>query len=933
MFSKLRPHHRRTPSNPTSPAEQSFEPPSHTDHAHPQRYHDGNIPEQPTIRPPPPPLQHIARVSSAEGSFEGPRRGGYDRDPRLQQVDASRNTRDRDPYVFSNLGRLPYVGTQKPESAEHAAPTNHTSPQYTRQQSGMNHEASRSRPPETSPGFVTSPEFQGQSGQASRKYQPSFSSSTSTLAEPAQPRPGRARLNLLNPMSLLARRRTSQAVSQLAPQSLVSNRNGSNFNESFDPRIRGTVVHDFSAPRAPRKNLSSVDIRPEGNATNNLRYQRSPNGDLSSAGEDVTSPWSGGNHTPVFTENFEEEQYPNAGPHVRKASDLTDLPLPQPPYAKGAQKPVESNSTSKSNDGAQKQYQAPRRISTQKPVPEIPQMPDHPPPVPPKTDMPLPVEPQRISIDTSSTPPKAGSSRRARPHNVSEVSAKDAAIPKHMKSTSSRFSFDMIGAAEQERLLEDRHRKKALEKKAEKDGDEDDRLEDEFENDYDYDNMDDDDGLEERIPGVNADMEEEEYPYDDVDLEEPIPLSGVDDADPYEFSEDNGNLGGFTFQQSSLVTPMSPSSPAMVSTPRDADGEVIGFAMTKNSPWVPQGLYSTMSPSSPMSPDLKSTGDVPEIRGLGLQGIVINLSINPATQTSSQPNPMERFSQPTKLEDDDLYFDDGIITGLGDGDDEIEFDESVFDNIDTDEYGRPLNSLSSLPTLYSPPMLTADPSPSFNNTAESSGEARHINDAISPSTLPTNGGPAPQPSISGHSIAGSMDPQPPPTQVLTQDTLAAYQSALAAAAFAAAANGKFRRDSINPSEQEDAQPGLVTDSSQTSHYEPFSPSYDQLEDDFDYDDVLEDDPIIAAANAEALANDDDGFYGQEFGFYSAPAANEAEFGGYFGPRGSAGVARGPSNRVVSREPNLTPITERSEYSNRNSFMSLAMHGPGRKSVV
>ena len=173
-----------------------------------------------------------------------------------------------------------------------------------------------------------------------------------------------------------------------------------------------------------------------------------------------------------------------------------------------------------------------------------------------------------------------------------------------------------------------------------------------------------------------------------------------------------------------------------------------------------------------------------------------------------------------------------------------------------------------------------------------------------------------------------MGPPPPPQQILTQDTLAAYQSALAAAAFAAAANGKFRRDSINPSEQEDAQPGLVTDSSHTSHYEPFSPSYDQMEDDFDYDDVLEDDPIIAAANAEALANDDDGFYGQEFGFYSAPVSDESEFGGYFGPRGSTGINRGPSNRVVSREPNLTPITERSEYSNRNSFMSLAMHGPG-----
>ncbi|KAK0107909.1 hypothetical protein ONS96_003696 [Cadophora gregata f. sp. sojae] len=925
MFSKLRPHHRRTPSNPTSPADQSFEPPSQTDHAHPQRHQDAHMPEPTNRPPPPPPLQSITNMPSAEGGFEGPRRVGYERDPRIQQVDGSRDTRGRDTYGFSNHQRLPYAGSQQPESAGNAVPGNYTGPQYARQQIGMSQEVFRPRPSEPSPGFVTSPDFPGQNGQPARKPPSSFSSSTPTLVEPAQSRPGRARLNLLNPMSLLARRRTSQAVEKLAPQSLVSNRNGNNFNESFDPRIRGTVVHDFSAPRAPRRNLSNVDVRAEGGSASNLRYQRSPNGDLSSADENVTSPWSGGNHTPVFTENFEEEQYPNAGPHVRKASDLTDLPLPQPPYAKGAQKPVEPISTSKSNDAAQKQYQAPRRISTQKPVPDLPQMPDHPPPVPPKTDLPLHVAPQRISIDASATPPKTGSFKKGgRPRNVSEVSAKDAAIPRHMKSTSSRFSFDMIGAAEQERLLEDRHRQKALEKKAGNHGDEeeDDRLGDESEHDYDYDNMDDDDGLEERIPGVNADLEEEEYPYDD--LEEPIP--GADDEeDPYQVSDLGENLGGFTFQQSSLATPMSPASPAMVSTPRDANGEVIGFAMTKNSPWAPQGVDSTVSPSSPVSPDMKSPVLVTELQGLGLQGVNIASSVDPATSALPPSKPAADFPRPAALDDDDLYFDDGIIGGPGDADD-VEFDESVFDNIDTDEYGRPVKSLSSLPTLYSPPSLTADPSPPLNKAADGFRESQDMTDAMSLSAAP-NGGLAPQPSISGH-VQTSMSLPPPPQQILTQDTLAAYQSALAAAAFAAAANGKFRRDSINPSEHEDAQPGLVTDSSHTSHYEPFSPSYDQVEDDFDYDDVLEDDPIIAAANAEALANDDDGFYGQEFGFYSAPASNETEFGGYFGPRGGAGLNRGPSNRIVSREPNLTPITERSEYSNRNSFMSLAMHGPG-----
>ncbi|PBP18376.1 hypothetical protein BUE80_DR010914 [Diplocarpon rosae] len=937
MFAKLRPHHRRSPSTPTSPAEQASDQASHEDHAHPQlqRYQDGIILEQPASRPRPPPLHSVRHTATVEGGSKG-QWGPIDGDPQTQPGNTARETLEREQYVFNNLGRLPYTGTQRPDSAGNATLTDLTSAQYSKQQSRMSQHAPRHGPSDPDSGSAPSPELQAHSGQghAIRKPQPGFPSTASTLGEPtpAQPRPGRARLNLLNPMSLLARRRTSQAVSQMTPQSLVSHKNEAKFNETFDPRIRGTVIHDFSAPRGPRRNLSNMEARTQGGSGQNLQYQRSPNGDLSSAGEEEASPWSGGNHTPVFKENFEEEQYPNAGPHVRKASDLIDdrdlidLPWPQPPYARESQKPKEPSSTSKADNGAQGQLQDSSRISAQKPVSDIPAMPERPPPLPPNISASSPVEARRISADLSATPPKAGSTRIGRPRNLSEVSAKDN-IPRHMKSTSSRFSFDIIGAAKQERLLEDRHRRKALENKSKRPADENGQLEDEFETGYEYGTMDDDGGLEERIPGVNAELDEG-YSYDDVGYEESIPLSGLDEY-PYEFSEGDGNLGGFTFQQSSLETPVSPPSPTMVGTPRDADGEFIGFAMSKNLFWPSQGLQFANSPTSPILSDMKLM-DPTAIQGLGLQSVDMHKSNQSVLRSSLSPNLIEQFPRPATFDDDDLYFDDGIISGPGDSD-EIEFDESVFDNLDTDQYGRPLKSLSSLPTLYSPPMLDAGPSPSFNKWTE---EAEDIDNGTSP-TPPTTRGLAPQPSVSEHSIAhqGSMGPPLLPTQTLTKDTLAAYQSALAAAAFDAAANGKFRRDSMHPSEQEDAQPGLVTDSSQASHNEPFSPSYDydQLADDFDYDDALDDDPIIAAANAEALANDDEGFYGQEFGFYSAPLSNEAEFGGYFGPRGSAGATRGLSNRVVSREPNLTPITERSEYSNRNSFMSLAICG--RESMV
>ncbi|TVY43043.1 hypothetical protein LOCC1_G006327 [Lachnellula occidentalis] len=963
MFSYLRPHKRG--STPSSPAEQphsSFEPPLRLDdHGHPQRWADAGSPES-TITTSPPFLPPIQRVSTAGQEAEllgDPRLRAYGRDSRTHTWDNPQgNTRSRDTFTHSNHQKVPFGGQQRPESAGNAAPSNYTASQNGRAPTGMNHEfMSSQKSPESAHSFGTSADIQERGRETGRRptgarlhTPPPAIANTTSRFEPAQQKSGKTRLNLLNPMSLLARRRTSNIVPQLSPEALAANRAGQTQN-LLDFQRKGTVVHDFSAPRGPRKNGSYNDVRA---AETGFSKQRSPNPQYTDTEDNATSPWSGGNHTPVFTENFEEEQYPAAGPHVRKASDLTDLPLPMPPYAKGASRPIESNTTSISNEAPQKQIQVQRETSARILVP-----PSRAPPVPPIPD--APVEQRRISIDPAAAPPKSNpSAKRGRHRNVSDVSAKDAAIPKHMKSTSSRFSFDMIGAAEQERLLEDRHRQRALEKKAE------DHNEDEggdFD-DFDYDDMMNDDGLEERIPGVNADLEDDmdgyeesipEINYDiEEELEEPIPMANVDVEEGSEQSipeinadmkeeleeptiranaegllEDTYRLGGFTFQQA-LAPPLSPHSPGMVETPRDGHGEVIGFAMTKNSPQIPGTLnqVSTISPSSSVYTDDDVVTDDDRVHGLGLQTLDTqkegNKLISPGLELDSD------FPEALGIDDDDLYFDDGIITGSGNAVDAVEFDESIFDNIDTDAYGRPLKPFSTLPTLYAPPTLAPDTSPPLKKIDENYA-VDDITELISP-VLPPAGGLAPQPSVSEH-----VEPQQSiasvPTHGLTENSLATYQSALAAAAFAAAANGKFRRDSAvtntTLSEQGDPHPGLVTDSSHTSHYEPFSSSY-EIDDDFDYDDVLAEDDIIAAANAEALANDCDGFYGQEFGFYSAPAAQEAEYanGGYFGPRGVEGINRSQSGRVVSREPNLTPITERSEYSNRNSFMSLNMHGPG-----
>lgn len=166
------------------------------------------------------------------------------------------------------------------------------------------------------------------------------------------------------------------------------------------------------------------------------------------------------------------------------------------------------------------------------------------------------------------------------------------------------------------------------------------------------------------------------------------------------------------------------------------------------------------------------------------------------------------------------------------------------------------------------------------------------------------------------------------TAGLTQDNLAAYHDALAMAANQAALSGRFVRRPSLQSEQSIEQSGFVKNPYQAVGDSPSLevngyPLAQNIpgSDDYDFEDAESYDPIIAAANAEALENDDEDFYGQEFGFYARKTGSgEYANGGFFGP----GIQRSYSGRNV--EPALTPITERSEWSNRNSAISLALHG-------
>jgi hypothetical protein len=506
-----------------------------------------------------------------------------------------------------------------------------------------------------------------------------------------------------------------------------------------------------------------------------------------------------------------------------------------------------------------------------------------------------------------------------------------------MKSTSSRFSFDMIGAANEEKILEERHRQREAEKREAEAANPRNSGYDDYDDEFDYDAMMDDDGLEERIPGVNADFDDEEDQYY---VEE--------DADP---DDDQENFAGFVFQRSNLPTAMpTPQSAHLLQTPRDAEGNVIGYAETQGSPFMED---PTASPALGQTmAEVQGTSSLSA--GLGIQNLGLQESYGSSHddyQDGTAPLPSEPKPSRGAVPDEDLYFDDGIVGYEDEFADELAsipdgepFDESLFDNNDTDQYGRPIAG------AFAQAQAQAHAHVLGHIDRQEPTDAGGLSNYDS-STVTQDSGTAPAADSHATSSASTGQPtergtgaNPDETGDDGQHPMLAYQAALAEAAHKAAASGKFRWDSSPGGHGNPDDPSHSPDDDNPGHGsadwdDGGDFGYENM-DDFEYDDEA----IIAEANASALANDSDGWYGQEFGFYSAPANQyhasrgdssssttgnyQYSNGGFFGPKGMSGLDRSTSGRVVSREPNLTPITERSEYSNRNSLMSLAVPGQG-----
>ncbi|KAL8829846.1 MAG: hypothetical protein Q9191_001777 [Dirinaria sp. TL-2023a] len=703
-------------------------------------------------------------------------------------------------------------------------------------------------------------------------------------------RSGKNKLNLLNPMSLLARRRSSQRVveasekySKLNDAAIPALR----LPDDYDPRIRGKGVHDFSVPRSAQSNQSppkSSHGSRQGSDSAPVPYERSP----SSTEKE---------HTPVFKENFDDDAEPwqdgREGSSKRQKSAFMYKVAVQEPYTEPDRSSLPAFARNLPADFP----------GDPEPIQRIASPPRAPLEVVAETATSgiLPKDLSPVPSPPTSPPSKA----RSRASSDTDASFTPAGLPTHFKSNASRasrFSFDLagVGSAAQEKLLEEKHRQKAKEKARTSTGSRKSfhRYESDDEQDPDLEDF-DDDGLEERIPGVNADEVED------------IPLSGpgMPAMEPPRFEPASKPI--FASQMSPVSEGFSPISP------QDVHNQPAKLAVPESSP------NTAKDEDSPVSHEYSDE----DHRSQRESGTTIDNDFEIPSNDQLPAKPLEgaltAHLRSDEYPEDDMYFDDGMIEDL-DGTNEQIFDESVFDDETSRVYGLPIRDQPK------------------SQLSDMNGETSALNPEGQRGLYPEVALTEDSDGVGDENIAAELrDSLPDLTQAsrpvfshtagLTQDNLAAYHDALAIAANQAAMNGKFmRRASLQSDQSNDPL------SPESKHLDPFPPVGESpsLEingyplpnvsgsDEYDFDDAASDDAIIAAANAEALENDDEDFYGQEFGFYARKTGGSDEYtnGGYFGP----GVNRTHSGRNV--EPALTPITERSEWSNRNSAISLAMHG-------
>jgi hypothetical protein len=819
---------------------------------------------------------------------------------------------------------------------------------------------------------------------------------------PPQQRPerhGKTKLHMLNPMSLLIRRRNVQPLEHLEEESLITH-GITRLPDNYDPSIRGKIVHDFGNPSA-RPIYSSQGSSAKADRTES-RPSSSRDGRDTSKRKSIEPYRHEREHSAVFKEHFEEDEDKSKATSAIRAETLAnkdfiarnsfpppgeEAPTVLPPFARTAKtvyRPADALPLPARAAPSATQIDQPVS-SPGGAVPLSPLLED---PVSPLDRNVSPLEANvsplegTVSPTTRSVRTVSTASTRKPPSSRSRVASRTSlgsdfqvsGLPSHMFSRSSRFSFQYgnTDSAAQEKLLEERHKEKAAAARAkalaEKNREAEEDQSEEEDDDFDYDDdMDGYDGMEEDVPTIG-----EEWDYGG---------RGINTLPMNILPMNNMMMGmnGLSMQQAAqMALRGNPVEPMQFSTMQFPPAHGLGILAS-----IPDEDHDEEDQPAPIPPSPKMGNDTPHEHhweGKNVSSLQNNefsfddkiidgserrdpslTDVLGGNLQSTPSVPLQSLKSNTTQEDD-FYFDDGEFDGA-DFDETAKFDESVLDDPSHHLFER----------QPKPPPIPAKSVRRLRPQSTQRNTTRQV---------------PPLPGTEGLSEIQAQHPDPG----ASLEIVTAYHDALVSAANRAAAEGRFvRHDSVDTtcsdvsepepvkfsSEEGDAglgltavssRPSLVPDDSRLSQATTMSPPTNRALDDLDnmnlnasnlnkavnfslpnaynndpyssewdysdYDSAMEDDHIIAAANAEALENDEDGFYGTEFGFYARPGAEsnsetgESSLGGYFGPKDWGEIKRQRS----TREPNLTPITERSEYSTRNSFINLvgdrALPSPG-----
>ena len=283
-----------------------------------------------------------------------------------------------------------------------------------------------------------------------------------------QARHGKIKLNLLNPMSILARRKSSQPAPHAIPdkysQVKGSGRSAIGLSDDYDPRIRGSIIHDFSAPQTGRTyssnntNASTREMASNRNSMGRNQLKLSPDPNLSSPPDDESPHSAERQHTPVFKEHFDDDIERDNGSSIERETHKPSTFMYQvalkesylePPPDPSSLPPFARNLASKLSKATEAADQTSIPQSSLEVVHEVS----------------LPIEtPQNLPLKPS--PPVSPPKVRSRASSNADSTFQSGGLPRRFKSNASRFSFDMagVGSSAQEKILEERHRQKAKDK-------------------------------------------------------------------------------------------------------------------------------------------------------------------------------------------------------------------------------------------------------------------------------------------------------------------------------------------------------------------------------------------------------------------------------------------------------------------------------------